>query len=433
LHQACDSGENFLNSPDSAVTVIKLQSALIPLGQNAVPTGADVMLVSTANPKISHAEKIKQCTHDCLTLEKMELRRKYPSEAVAHRNMLQRAKPHVSVRFRKFADFLSEVGPKPFPGATLDRIDNTYPEYAPGKVRWADAHTQSNNRSNSRLFDDADGNQYTVAELAKRQGVSPSAIHQRLRRGWSYAEIVADERSTPGPSSPASPPPKIVDETENPSIFVTVPDLKPIWLKAMDASYPGEWHDLSTRDKKGLRNIAERCADGLRFYAEDVVRCAIKNWSRFSARSKTEEGAYGIPNKPTVDFLEKHIRVAVNLFLEENNLEFRNFVVRPREKPCAPNKTIEAQVAPAPAPQRVFRDIPYEPPAFIYEPKEWQVLTVEEKEKFAKGYEKRLEPYNREYMARTGKLPPPEYHCPLNVEVLLSYSYPPGWEDEFCS
>jgi hypothetical protein len=33
------------------------------------------------------------------------------------------------------------------------------------------------------------------------------------------------------------------------------------------------------------------------------VRYAIKNWSQFIARAKSAEGAYGIPDKPTVDFL----------------------------------------------------------------------------------------------------------------------------------
>jgi hypothetical protein len=179
-----DSGENFLNSPDSVVTLEKSQNPFVSVSVRAGPTEADVTLPSNNNHKLTHAEKLKQCRADCLTLKKMQLRKKYPREATSHRNMLQR-ESHISSALRDFKDFLLHVGPKRYPGATLDRIDNSDPEYAPGKVRWADGHTQSNNRSTSRLFDDPDGNQYTVAELAKRQNLTPNAIHQRLRRGWS--------------------------------------------------------------------------------------------------------------------------------------------------------------------------------------------------------------------------------------------------------
>ena len=365
LAQGCDTDENFLNSPDSVVTLKKSQNALIPLGVNAGPAEAEVTLTSNDNPHMPHAKKIERCKADCLTLKKTQLRRRYPLEAIAHRNMLQRSKPHVNPQYHKFPDFLFDVGPKPFPAATLDRIDNSDPEYAPGKVRWADAHTQSNNRSTSRLFDDPDGNQYTVAELAKRQGVTPNAIHQRLRRGWSYAEIVAGKQSSPGASAPANPSSAVVDESKEPTIFVTIPDLKPVWLQAMDAAYKGQWHDLSAREKKGLREIAERCSvPGLRYYAEDVVCHAIKNWSRFTARAKSEEGAYGIPDKPTVDFLQKYIRVAVNLYLFDNNLEFIGTRVQPEvPEPSKPQVTISEPAKPAASiAPRKFRDMEFDPP-----------------------------------------------------------------------
>ncbi len=437
-HHGCDISENFLSSPDSAVTAMKSQSALISLDVSAGSAETDVTLLSNDNIHTSHAKKLERCRVDCKTLRKTALRRKYPFEAIAHRNMLQRAKPHVHVRFRKFPEFLFEVGPKPFPKATLNRIYNPDPEYAPGKVQWADAHTQSNNRSTSRLFDDPDGNQYTVGELAKRQGRTPNAIHQRLRRGWSYAEIVNGKRSSPEPVSPPSPTSNEVDDTKPATIFVTIPDLKPVWLQEMEAAYDGKWHDLSAREKKGLREIAERGAGGgLRLHVEEVVRSAIRNWSRFTARAKSREGAYGIPDRPTVDFLQKFIRVAVNLYLEENDLEFKNSAVRPREKSCAPLETVkeheqaEATLAPAPAPEPTFEDIPYNPPGFAWDPDTWQALPAAQRERDARGYAKnRLEPYNAEYTAKTGKLPPPECRCPFNVEAYFSYFYPPGWEDE---
>ena len=416
----CDTNENFLNSPDTAVTATKSQSALIPLGVSAGSAGADVTLLSNDNNlHVSHAEKIDQCRVDCKTLKKTALRRRYPSEAIAHRNMLARSKPHVSAQFRTFSEFLFEVGPKPIPKATLDRRYNPDPEYAPGKVRWADAHTQSNNRSTSRLFDDPDGNQYTVAELAKRQDVSPNAIHQRLRRGWSYAEIVAGDRSSPGPSSPPGPTSAVIDQAKDPTIFVTIPDLKPVWLQAMDAAHEGEWHDLSAREKKGLREIAERCAGGrLRYYDEDVVRYAIKNWSRFTARAKSEEGAYGMPDKPTVDFLQKYVRVAVNLYLEKNGLEFTGSAVRPKEQSSTP--ALEPLVIQPTAPVAPkYVEMPYEPPVMIYGPGTEQ----RDAERYVEKYLKR---YHAEY-TRTGNLPPPECRDLSNAQAILSYFISAGF------
>ena len=44
-----------------------------------------------------------------------------------------------------FEAFFAYIGPKPLPGMSVDRID-TYGNYEPGNVRWADAHTQRINR-----------------------------------------------------------------------------------------------------------------------------------------------------------------------------------------------------------------------------------------------------------------------------------------------
>lgn len=45
-----------------------------------------------------------------------------------------------------FPDFLSDMGPRPFPGASLDRHPNKGGGYEPGNVRWATPAEQANNR-----------------------------------------------------------------------------------------------------------------------------------------------------------------------------------------------------------------------------------------------------------------------------------------------
>jgi hypothetical protein len=158
--------------------------------------------------------------NDLGTMSNMQLRAKYAGQAKTHRNMLQRVKTCGAVvhpAFRSFSDFLLLVGPKPTSRATLDRIDNHDPEYAPGKVRWADRSTQNRNKGDSLIFTCPNtGRSYTASQLAAKQGVSPTAIRKRRREGWTDGEIVAGERANtvaasatkaqPAPIRPCAPP-----------------------------------------------------------------------------------------------------------------------------------------------------------------------------------------------------------------------------------
>ena len=87
----------------------------------------------------------------------MQLRQKYRSEAATHRNMKSRRKTRgasVNPDFEDFPSFLRLVGPMPTKKATLDRIDNNDPEYAPGKVAWADKRTQNSNKGDTLIYRD---------------------------------------------------------------------------------------------------------------------------------------------------------------------------------------------------------------------------------------------------------------------------------------
>ncbi|MBL8572686.1 MAG: hypothetical protein JNM13_03325 [Hyphomicrobiaceae bacterium] len=141
---------------------------------------------------------------DSLTI--MQLRQKYRGEATAHSNMMARAKTKgasIHPAFRAFKDFLRHVGPKPTKKATLDRIDNNDPEYAPGKVRWADKKTQNANKGDSVIFHCAvTGRYFKPGQLAARQKITPAAIRKRRSDGWTDAEIIAGSRQVQKPIAP---------------------------------------------------------------------------------------------------------------------------------------------------------------------------------------------------------------------------------------
>jgi len=123
--------------------------------------------------------------------------------------MLSRRKTQgalVSPSFEDFRSFLKIMGPMPVAGATVDRIDNADPEYAPGKVRWADKRTQNSNKGDSLLFHySRTGDAYTTSRLAKLQKVSPATIRKRYERGWSDDEII-EGRKTSEPTMRHRPP-----------------------------------------------------------------------------------------------------------------------------------------------------------------------------------------------------------------------------------
>ena len=84
-------------------------------------------------------------------------------------------------QWSNFAVFLQDVGEKPYPEATLDRIDNDG-NYAPNNVRWADRVTQRrNNRQVSPIK--IDGKTKLLPDWCKEYGITVAAVHRRLKNG----------------------------------------------------------------------------------------------------------------------------------------------------------------------------------------------------------------------------------------------------------
>lgn len=86
----------------------------------------------------------------------------------------------VCERWRQsFENFLADMGTKPSPAHTLDRIDNDG-NYEPGNCRWATIHEQASNRRNNRIIE-FENEKATIQEWSRRLGITISTLDYRLR------------------------------------------------------------------------------------------------------------------------------------------------------------------------------------------------------------------------------------------------------------
>jgi hypothetical protein len=99
-------------------------------------------------------------------------------------------------RWGSFRAFLADVGPRPGPGYTLERIRKNG-HYTPGNVRWATQKEQQRNRRTNRTVT-IDDRKMTVAEAAERFGVPYSRLIARLDLGWPPERAVSAPRSRRG-------------------------------------------------------------------------------------------------------------------------------------------------------------------------------------------------------------------------------------------
>jgi hypothetical protein len=84
----------------------------------------------------------------------------------------------VCERWKKFENFLADMGERPKKGLSLDRINNDG-HYEPGNCRWATLKEQA--RTSCRVLEFA-GQSKTVAEWAVEFGISSSALSHRFAR-----------------------------------------------------------------------------------------------------------------------------------------------------------------------------------------------------------------------------------------------------------
>ena len=91
-----------------------------------------------------------------------------------------------------FENFLADMGPRPGPDYSIDRIDNNGP-YSPDNCRWTTVVVQQNNTRRNHYVT-YDGETHTVKEWARLKGIPYARLFARLRYDLPLDEVFSTEK-----------------------------------------------------------------------------------------------------------------------------------------------------------------------------------------------------------------------------------------------
>jgi hypothetical protein len=96
--------------------------------------------------------------------------------------------------FNSFAFFIKDMGDKPSPGMTIERINNNG-GYNPKNCKWATWSEQQNNKSTTRFLV-LNGRKETIKQWSEITRIPYQAIVTRLYRGWSEERTLTQKLQT---------------------------------------------------------------------------------------------------------------------------------------------------------------------------------------------------------------------------------------------
>jgi hypothetical protein len=98
----------------------------------------------------------------------------------------------VCERWREYENFLADMGRKPDPSYTIERID-VNGNYEPGNCRWATVREQARNRRDS-VYVEYRGERVLLLDLCDFFKKDRGIVYGRLRNGWSVYDALFVER-----------------------------------------------------------------------------------------------------------------------------------------------------------------------------------------------------------------------------------------------
>ena len=156
---------------------------------------------SLERPKEMSSERFRKAIRSRITPKSIRTDGKHRPEYLAFRNARRRCtEPSnrgwkyyggrgIEFRFSSFAEFMEELGDKPSPRHSLDRIDNDG-HYERGNVRWATMPDQSRNRRNCCNYS-LSGESHTAPEWCAILGMNRHTFHTRLYlKNWPIEKVL---------------------------------------------------------------------------------------------------------------------------------------------------------------------------------------------------------------------------------------------------